>query len=215
MLRLTLLGLLLLPASTTWALKPVVKWWARPDTLGLKYEQVTLSTTDHVQLVAWLIEPLAEVADQHTAMVVAGGDAGNMAGSIFTARALAGYRSLLFDYRGFGHSQAFAIDQRRLYYEEFATDLRTALAEARRQVPHDRVGILSFSMGTILGSEVAATAKSDFLIADGYAGNLPGILVYQKATYDKTVTLPAEAAAYPRVATYVRCPWLLIAGTHD
>jgi pimeloyl-ACP methyl ester carboxylesterase len=217
MVRIFLLCLALLAAGPAFALKPVAKWWAKPDTLGLKYRQLELTTADHVQVVAWLIEPAATVPDKHTTLVVAGGDAYNMSGSIYTAWALAeaGYRSLLFDYRGFGHSQAFTIDPKRLYYEEFALDLRAALEEARRQAPHDRVGILGLSMGSILGSEVAARAKADFLITEGYAGNLPGIVAYQQASRQNTVTLPAEAAAYPGVAARVRCPWLLIAGTQD
>jgi pimeloyl-ACP methyl ester carboxylesterase len=217
MARVLLLALLLLQTASAWAIKPVAKWWAKPDTLGLKYQQLELTTADHVKIVAWLIEPSAKVPDKHTTMVVAGGDSYNMSSNIYTAWALAdaGYRSLLFDYRGFGHSQAVAIDLKRLYYEEFALDLRTALEEARRRAPHDRVGILGLSMGTIVGSEVAARAKADFLITEGYAGNLPGIVAYQKAARNKTVTLPAEAAAYPGVAAQVRCPWLLIAGTQD
>jgi pimeloyl-ACP methyl ester carboxylesterase len=217
MVRVLLCCLALLLAGPAFALKPSPTWWAKPDTLGLKYQQLELTTPDHVKLVAWLIEPAATAPDQHTTMVVAGGDAFNMSGSIYTAWALAqaGYRSLLFDYRGFGHSQAFAIDPKRLYYQEFATDLRTALAEARRREPHDHVGILGLSMGTILGSEVAATDKAAFLITDSYAGNLPGIVAYQKAARNDTVTLPAEAAAYPGVAARVNCPWLLIAGTQD
>ena len=217
MVRALLLCLALLAAGPAFALRPVAKWWAKPDTLGLKYRQLELTTADHVKIVAWLIEPSAKVADKHTTLVVAGGDAYNMSGSIYTAWALAdaGYRSLLFDYRGFGHSQAFTIDPKRLYYEEFALDLRAALDEARHLAPHDQVGILGLSMGGIVGSEVAARAKADFLITEGYPGNLDNIVAYQKATRDKTVTLPAEAANYPRVAAQVRCPWLLIAGTED
>ncbi|WP_223650128.1 alpha/beta hydrolase [Hymenobacter psoromatis] len=216
MLRLALLGLLLFQVFAASALRPVAAWWARPDTLGLRYQQLKITTADHVKLVAWLIEPAAQAPDQYTTVVVAGGDAYNMSGSIYTAWALAeaGYRTLLFDYRGFGHSQAFAIDPQRLYYEEFTLDLRAALAEARRQAPRDRVGILGLSMGGILGSEVAVRARPDFLITEGYPGNLPGIVAYQQAA-GKTVTLPAEAAAYPRVAAQVNCPWLLIAGTQD
>ena len=216
MVRLALVCLLLFQTATAFALRPVATWWARPDTLGLRYQQLEITTADHVKLAAWLIEPAAEAADQHTTVVVAGSDTYNMSGSIYTAWALAeaGYRSLLFDYRGFGHSQAFIIDPQRLYYEEFALDLQAALAEARRQAPRGRVGILGLSMGGILGSEVAARARPDFLITEGYPGNLPGIVAYQKAA-GKTVTLPAEAAAYPRVAARVRCPWLLIAGTQD
>ncbi|MDO7886965.1 alpha/beta hydrolase [Hymenobacter cheonanensis] len=217
MVRALLFCLALLTAGPALALKPAAKWWAKPTTLGLSYRQLELTTADHVKLVAWLIEPAAKATDRHTTMVVAGGDAGNMAGSLYTAWALAeaGYRTLLFDYRGFGHSQAFTIDAQRLYYEEFALDLRAALAEARHLAPHDQVGILGLSMGGIVGSEVAARARPDFLITEGYPGNLTTIVAYQKATRNHTVTLPAEAAAYPQVAARVRCPWLLIAGTQD
>ena len=217
MIRLLLLCLTLLAAGPAFALRPVAAWWATPDTLGLQYRQVELATADHVKLAAWLIEPSPNATDRHTMVIVAGGDAYNMSSNIYTARALAdaGYRSLLFDYRGFGHSQAVALDPQRLYYDEFATDLRAALAEARRAAPRDRVGILGLSMGAIVGSQVAARARPDFLVTEGYAGNLPGIVAYQKAAHNKTVTLPAGAAAYPRVAARVRCPWLLIAGTQD
>lgn len=217
MVRILLLCLALLAAGPAFALKPVAKWWAKPDTLGLTYRQLELTTADHVQLVAWLIEPAAKVPNKHTTLVVAGSDSYNMSGNIYLAQALAnaGYRTLLFDYRGFGHSQSVALDPQRLYYEEFGLDLHAALAEARRRAPHDRVGILGMSMGSILGSEVAAEAKPDFLVTDGYAGDLPGVVAYQQAAHNKTVTLPAEAAAYPQIAAQVRCPWLLIAGTQD
>ncbi|MGI4833511.1 MAG: alpha/beta hydrolase [Janthinobacterium lividum] len=217
MLRTLLFCLALVVAGPAFALKPSPTWWAKPDTLGLHYQQLTLTTPDHVQLVAWLIEPAANAPDQPTTLVVAGGDAYNMSGNLYLAWALAqaGYRTLLFDYRGFGHSQAFAIDQQQLYYPEFATDLRTALAAARRLAPHNQVGILGLSMGGIMASEVAARDRPAFLITDGYPGNLLGIVAYQKAANHKTVTLPAAAAAYPRVAARVACPWLLIAGTQD
>jgi pimeloyl-ACP methyl ester carboxylesterase len=217
MFRALLFCLALLVAGPALAIRPVAKWWARPDTLGLSYQQVELTTADHVKLSAWLIEPSANSTDLHKTVVVAGGDAYNMSSNLYTARALAdaGYRSLLFDYRGFGHSQAFAIDPQHLYYEEFATDLLAALQEARRLVPRDQVGILGLSMGAIVGSEVAARDKPAFLITEGYGGNLPAMVAYFKATYNDNVTLPAEAAAYPGVAARVNCPWLLIAGTQD
>ncbi|MGI4863214.1 MAG: alpha/beta hydrolase [Janthinobacterium lividum] len=100
-------------------------------------------------------------------------------------------------------------------YTDSETAIGAALAEARRRLPHDQVGVLGLSMGGIMASKIAASARPDFLITDGYPGNLLGIVAYQKATNNKTVTLPPEAAAYPRVAAQVRCPWLLIAGTQD
>ena len=209
---------LLLQTAAAWAIKPVAAWWAKPDTLGLQYETLTLTTPDHVRLAAWLVAPVAGAPAQHTTMVLAGSDSGNMASFLFQARALAaaGYQVLLFDYRGFGHSQAFAIDQNRLYYEEFATDLRTALAEARRHSAHQRVGIISFSMGTLLAAQVAATTRCDFLITDSYVADPPALVAYyQRVRPERPVTLPAAAAAYSRVAPKISCPWLLIVGTDD
>ncbi len=218
MLRYLVLCWLLLQSASAWAIKPWAEWWAKPDTLGLKYQNLTLTTPDHVHLAAWLVAPLAGAADQHTTMVLAGSDSGNMSSFIYQARALAaaGYQVLLFDYRGFGHSQAFAIDQNRLYYEEFATDLSTALAEARRRAPRQRVGIISYSMGTLLGAKVAAAHRCDFLITDSYVANPQGVVAYyQRVRPERPTTLPAEAATYAQVAPRVNCPWLLIVGTAD
>ena len=40
MLRFLLLCFTLLAAGPAFALRPVAAWWAKPDTLGLKYQQV-------------------------------------------------------------------------------------------------------------------------------------------------------------------------------
>ncbi|MFD1470323.1 alpha/beta hydrolase [Hymenobacter caeli] len=219
MARLLFLGFFLLQTWSAWALKPVAKWWAKPDTLGLRYQDLTLTTPDHVHLAAWIIAPTAGVPDQHTTVVVAYGDAGNMASCIFPAAALAaqGYQVLLFDYRGFGHSEAFAINEDYLYYPEFTTDLRTALAEARRRGPRQRVGIMGLSMGSIMGAEVAATTHCEFLITEGYVANPQGVVAYYRHARPKrpVILLPAEATSYGRVAPKVNCPWLFIAGTED
>ena len=220
MLRILLLLCLLLASAPAFALKPKPDWWGTPDSLHLRYQTLALTTPDHYQLAAWLIEPQADVPDQHTTMVVAGSDYGNMANFLHAAHALAatGYRVLLFDYRGFGHSQAFAINENMLYYPEFSTDLRTALAEARRQSPGQRVGIIGFSMGTIPAADVAASERADFLITDSYVRNPLAIQAYyQRTRPERPVLLPAAAdvAAYNRVARRVKCPWLFVVGSDD
>jgi pimeloyl-ACP methyl ester carboxylesterase len=218
MVRILLFCLALLTAGPAFAIKPMAKYWARPDTLGLKYQDLTLTTPDHVHLAAWLVEPTAGAADQHTTVVVAGGDSGNMASNIFTAATLAqaGYRVLLFDYRGFGHSDAFAINQNYLYYAEFAIDTRTALAEARRRSPRQRVGLMGFSMGSLVGSEAVATTRCDFLVTVAYAASPQNVVAYyQRIRPERPIILPADAATYSHVAPKVKCPWLFISGTDD
>ena len=81
--------------------------------------------------------PLAGAPDQHTTMVVAGSDSGNMSSLIFPAR---------------------------------------ALAEARRRVPHQQVGSMGFSMGTLVSAKAAATKHCDFLITDSYVANPQGVV---------------------------------------
>ena len=215
--RILLLLALLIHTATAWALRPIKAWVATPDSLGLTYQTLALTTPDHVQLTSWVVEPAATVPDRRTTMVLAYGDAGNMSYWLHQARALsrAGYRVYLFDYRGFGHSADFAIDPQRLYYAEFSLDLRAALADARRRYPRSRTGILAFSMGTIMGAEEAAAGYSDFFVAEGYVGSPQRIVAYQWESRRKVVSLPAEAAAYSQYAPRIRCPWLLVGGTTD
>jgi len=218
MLRYLVLGWLLLSTISAWAIKPLATYWAKPDTLGLKYQDLTLTTPDHVHLAAWLVAPQAGAPAQNTTIVVAGSDSGNMASNIYTAATLAaqGYQVLLFDYRGFGHSDAFAINQNYLYYPEFTTDLRTALAEAQRRGPRQRVGVLGFSMGTIMGAEAAATMRCDFLLTVGYVASPQAVAAYyQRTRPERPVLLPTAAATYGQVAAKVNCPWLLVAGKDD
>ena len=218
MVRCILFCLALLTAAPAFAIRPVAEYWARPDTLGLKYQDLTLTAADRVHLAAWLIEPRPNVPAKQATVIIAGGDAGNMASSIYPAAALAaqGYQVLLFDYRGFGHSDAFAIDRDMLYYPEFTTDLRAALAEARRRAPRHRVGVLGFSMGTIMGAEVAAAPGCDFLVTVAYVASPPAVAAYyQRVRPERPVHLPANATAYAQVAPRVKCPWLLIASKAD
>lgn len=217
MLRVSLLCLFLLQTALAWALKPSREWAATPDSVGLTYQTLTLATPDHAQLATWVIEPAATVPDQHTTVVLAYGDAGNMGNWVHQARALAGvgYRVYLFDYRGFGHSSDFAIDPNRLYYHEFTLDMATVLADAKRRYPRSRTGILGFSMGTMMSTEVAATHRCDFLIAEGYVGSPQTIVANVLKNKQKQLSLPVEAATYARLAPRINCPWLLIAGTQD
>ncbi|MDJ0363894.1 alpha/beta fold hydrolase [Hymenobacter sp. H14-R3] len=216
-LRVSLLCLFLLQTALAWALKPSREWAATPDSVGLAYQSLTLATPDHAQLATWVIEPTTAAPDQHTTLVLAYGDAGNMGNWVHQARALAsaGYRVYLFDYRGFGHSSDFVINLNRLYYHEFALDLNTVLADAKRRYPRNRTGILGFSMGTIMSAEVAAAHRCDFFIAEGYVGNPQAIVANVLKNKHKQLSLPAEAARYARLAPRINCPWLLIAGTQD
>jgi len=216
-LRAFFLFVILLVTTRSWASKPLPEWIATPDAMGMAYQPLTLHTPDHATLAAWLVAPMKGSIAQRTTLVLAGSDYGNMSYQLFQAKALAqaGYRVLLFDYRGFGHSSAFPIDRNQLYYQEFVTDVRTAVRAMRWRFLRERVGLIGYSMGTILGSTVAASTRLDCLITDSYLGDLPAVAARQLATTQRVVTFPPEASKYPQIAPRVNCPWLLIAGTQD
>ncbi|MBT2556297.1 alpha/beta fold hydrolase [Hymenobacter sp. ISL-91] len=211
-----LIVLSLVLSLPVYALRPSRIYTYTPDSLGLAYRAVRIETPDHFQLASWIIEPQGS-RDQHVTIVIAEGDAGNMGQLLFHAKMLAdvGYRVVLFDYRGFGHSSDFAIDQQRLYYTEFAVDLRAALLYSRQQFPQSRTGIFGFSMGTIMATHVAATEQPDFLIGEGYVADPVALVAAIKQVKNKTVTLPSEAAMYSALLAQIQCPMLLVAGTKD
>lgn len=66
--------------------------------------EVTLTTSDGLELGAWLVEPAPGAADRDTAVLYAPGNGGNRAGRLGIGRALAdeGFTVLLMDYRGYG-----------------------------------------------------------------------------------------------------------------
>ncbi|AYA36616.1 alpha/beta fold hydrolase [Hymenobacter oligotrophus] len=214
--RLPILLAVLLLSHVAMAIKPLRKYYQTPDSVGMAYRPTRIGTPDKLHLQGWDCSP-DEKLDKRTTIVLAYGDAGNMGGWVHMAKELTtqGYRVLLFDYRGFGQSDDFALDQQQLYYNEFADDLGAALAYARRQYPRNRTGVLAFSMGTIMATKVAARTKLDFLIGEGYVADPVWHVANIKQLKNKVVTLPAAAEQYKLLPPRIRCLMLLVAGTAD
>ncbi|NDL58811.1 alpha/beta fold hydrolase [Phytoactinopolyspora sp. XMNu-373] len=84
-------------------------------------EDVTLTTTDGLELGAWYIPPQAD--ERNVTVLVANGNGGNRASRAPLAEALseAGFATLLFDYRGYGgnpgdpNEDGLALDARAAY----------------------------------------------------------------------------------------------------
>jgi uncharacterized protein len=75
-----------------------------PAALGLGYRTVSITTEDGVRLHAWYL--LAQ-GEAHGSILFLHGNAENISTHIATVQGLpaAGYNVLLFDYRGYGHSE--------------------------------------------------------------------------------------------------------------
>ncbi len=200
------------------AINPSREYIATPDSLGLEYQALKISTHDGYALNTWIYAPNPE-KDNETVLVLAYGDAGNMSHFVYHAAAFVeqGFTVLTFDYRGFGRSSDFLICRDLLYHTEFLDDLSAVVAHAEANIPHQRLGIWALSMGTILATQAASRKKNpiNFVIYEGFVADTSQQVSRIKALKDKTVILPEPASRYRRAVRRARIPLLLFAATDD
>lgn len=203
-------------ALTVKAYKPELEYWTRPDSLGLKYVEKRLTTPDKAQLLSWLL-PTSSAKPLKKTLIIAYAATGNMANCVYYANAFlkAGFDVVLFDYRGFGHSSKFEVDSKRFYYNEFVTDLQTAIKAAKAQFPTNKVGVLSFSISTLLATLAYQKEPFDFMVGEGYVSDPAAIVAYWKREANREFTLPAGSENYLDATRKLTCPMLLLAGTKD
>jgi len=199
----------------SYALKPSHTYFAIPDTLKLPYEKNEITTSDNVKLKSWTFLPDKKL-NKKTTLVFAYADAGNMSWWLAQATTLSqmGYTVVMFDYRGFGESDSFAIDPKMLYYNEFATDLAAAFHFAKEKYPGNKTGIWAFSMGTIITTLSTSSYQPDFIIGDGYVIS-PVKLQKHHTSKNKEFFLPANASAYENTLAKIKVPMLLFSGKKD
>jgi len=173
------------------ALKPERQYKVRPYEYGIIYDEVTFLTSDGLKIKGWFFPaqdtthinnkyvgwfPLADSVKRHPrayqrpdtlrreTIVIPVGDAGNMSYTIFYAYHLfkRGFNVLLFDWRGFGESADWPIDQEELSYTEFLFDYDAAIdyVKTRPEVDSTKIGLFGYSTGAYL-SFALATKRSD------------------------------------------------------
>jgi predicted alpha/beta hydrolase len=157
---------LVLLAGETLALKPESRYVATPAEVGLSYDSINIPTKDGHRLTAWLCKPSQATTGS---VIIAGGDAGNMSYSLNLAALLVStlqVEVLLFDYRGFGSSSAFAIDTNILTYPEYLVDLRAAINWLAARSPSTKKLVFGRSMGASFAIGVGLDHRLDGIIAE-------------------------------------------------
>ncbi len=200
------------------AINPSRQYINTPDSLGLEYEALEVATPDGYALNTWIYAPNPE-KDNETVLVLAYGDAGNMSYFVYHAAAFVqqGFTVVTFDYRGFGQNSDFPIRRDYLYHKEFLDDLSAAVAFAKANIPHRRLGIWALSMGSILATQAAARKKApiDFIIAEGFVVDTGQQVNRIKSLKGKAVILPEPAGRYRRAVRRAKIPLLVFAATED
>jgi len=246
-----LLFFIILASKSLYSMKPLLHYPCIPSDFGILYREVSFQTEDGLILRGWLFPPQDTVGISNTligrmlvvpdslkpakreyrysqgsqpTIIICDGDAGNMALSLFYAYHYFtnGYTVFTFDWRGFGESDPWEIDQDKLCCSEFLTDYNAAINFIKNQPEVDsmKIGLMGFSTGAYLS--FAMIASRDDISAyvgralitsfDDLAMNL------QKVSADRKFVIPEN---YPanllpiQAADKVRTPVFLIVGEKD
>lgn len=148
------LGLIALLVGALWAFQRSLVFVpdASPVTPPDDVREVSLTTSDDLELTGWLIEPDGE--DRERAVLYAPGNGGNRAGRTGIGRALAneGFTVLLMDYRGYGGNPGSPSE------DGLARDARAAV-ELLRSEGFDAGETLY--LGESIGTGVVARLQAD------------------------------------------------------
>jgi len=215
MKKITLL-LILSFAINSFALKPDLKYLQKPDELNISYEEYFVSTPDNFKLKTWVCSPQKELDNKKT-IILAYGDAGNMSYWLSQVAELVknGFTVVTFDYRGFGESDYFKIDNDYLYYNEFANDLVSVIRWTKNKTTENHIGIWALSMGTIMSTLAIQEESVDFLIAEGFVISPKKIKQVIKELKNKDIFLPTDSDRYEIALNQLSIKTLLFSGEQD
>ena len=203
-------------SSSIWALKPLKDYVALPDSSIISYQERRVQTQDLFDISLWDCSPVIEDKTKPI-IILAGTDYGNMSYHLAHIEMLikAGYKVVSFDYRGFGKSSSFTIDEKMLYYVEFAEDLKAVIQYVKKSYPNRQLGILGLSMGTVIGTLAVARENVDFFIGEGFIYNPTDVCTRIKGIKDRDLILPETSSTHTLLVSNITCKMLIFVGTED
>jgi fermentation-respiration switch protein FrsA (DUF1100 family) len=182
--------------------------WQTPKSIGLEYEEVSLTTKDGVVINGWFIP----AENEKGVVLFCHGNAGNVSDrldSIKIFNAL-GQSVLIFDYRGYGRSGGTISEKGSYLDAEAAWDY---LTEVKHKSSKDIV-IFGRSLGGAVAAETALRKGPACLILESTFMSVPAIA---RKYYP---WLPVGLIAKYRYATLdkigaIRCPKLIVHSKED
>jgi pimeloyl-ACP methyl ester carboxylesterase len=146
----TLMLTMALGVSAAMALNPSREYKQLPTKFGMTYEEEDVPTADGATLKAWYF-PATETKTTQLMLMCHNGE-GNMADYLrkvdqFRTK---GYNVVIFDYRGFGKSSDFEIDNNMYLYPQFQDDVK-AMIDFCRQRYVQAFNIYGWGIGAGLG----------------------------------------------------------------
>jgi uncharacterized protein len=174
------------------SLNPVREYAVKPSDFGLNYEEVTFQTEDNLTLKGWLFSPKTV---SFRIVIISHDGEGNMSKMIEIASQFTslGYNVLTYDYRGYGESDDFTINNDFFIYAQFEKDLNAAIDYVRRTHSKNRnLNLYGSGIGAGLSLSIGAMRSDQIskIIADSPYMTLEEVKASIKDSYGKDVLLP-------------------------
>jgi hypothetical protein len=184
------LSLSLLVSLSSFALNPSRTYAVLPSDFGLAYKEVTINATDGFKLNAWIFFP-ATATRKYVVMSDDGN--GNMADNIEVVGQFLslGYNVITYDYRGYGKSDSFHVNQNFFIYAQFAKDLQGVLDYMRKSFSPGYCDLYGIGIGAGLSIGLGCTSTQvRRIFADGPYTSLEQAKKELKDRDGKEVMLP-------------------------
>ncbi|MFY0652232.1 MAG: alpha/beta hydrolase [Cyclobacteriaceae bacterium] len=152
--------------KSSWALAPTKEYKSTPAKLKMKYEEQRIQTPDGASLLAWYF-PSPRITNKM--ILVSHNGVGNMGENLARIKSLIsfGFNVLCYDYRGFGQSSEFGIDDDTYIYTEFYDDFKTVYDFAVENY-NRRLYLYGWGIGATIGNTVGFDLpNTNTIISDG------------------------------------------------
>jgi uncharacterized protein len=191
MRKIGLFVLMSLLVHSAFALFPVREYKNMPDKFGMKYEEVKIATTDNeAQLNAWLFETPSPTFNW---VIISHSGDGNMADNLERVNNFlsAGYNVLIYDYRGYGSSSDFTIENDMYIYPQFIIDLNSVCDWIKGAKKINRFDLYGIGIGAGLSIGVGANRpETKHVVADAPWTSLQTMEKKILSATGKAVTMP-------------------------
>lgn len=132
---------------TSLALNPSKKYKFTPKDFNLTYQEFNVSTEDRATLKAWYF-PTKNPSKLNRLVLILHNGEGNMGDYLERVNQLVNYTSVVtFDYRGFGGSSEFEIDNVMFIYPQFQSDVKAMINFCRNQLNQQTFNLYGWGIG--------------------------------------------------------------------
>jgi pimeloyl-ACP methyl ester carboxylesterase len=172
------------------ALNPVKEYAVTPADYGMDYKEITIQTEDGLELYGWMFKPNQ---NSNKIMIISHDGNGNMSDMLEQVSNFIslGYYVITYDYRGYGKSAAFTINNKFYIYSQFQKDLKAVYSYVKKY--HDnltKIHMYGVGIGAGLSLAVGANMGLGLIIADSPYSTLEAIKTKIKEVKNEDVMLP-------------------------